>query len=76
MDCNMPGFPILHSLLEFAQTHVPCVSDAIQPSHHLLHLSPSALNLSQHESLRYKRLERQEIQQLDKLKSGVIMVVV
>ena len=22
MDCNTPGFPILHCLLEFAQTHV------------------------------------------------------
>jgi len=22
MDCNMPGFPVLHYLLEFAQTHV------------------------------------------------------
>ena len=28
MDCNMPGFPVLHHLLEFAQTHVHCVSDA------------------------------------------------
>ena len=22
MDCNMPGFPVLHHLLEFAQTYV------------------------------------------------------
>ena len=22
MDCSMPGFPVLHYLLEFAQTHV------------------------------------------------------
>ena len=22
MDCNTPGFPVLHHLLEFAQTHV------------------------------------------------------
>ena len=22
MDCSMPGFPVLHCLLEFAQTHV------------------------------------------------------
>ena len=27
----MPGFPVLHQLLEFAQTHVHQVSDAIQP---------------------------------------------
>ena len=33
MDCSMPGFPILHHLLESAQTHVLWVSDAIQPSH-------------------------------------------
>ena len=33
-DCSMPGFPVLH-LLEFAQTHVHWVDDAIQPSHPL-----------------------------------------
>ena len=26
MDCSMPGFPVLHCLLEFAQTHVHWVS--------------------------------------------------
>ena len=47
MDCNMPGFPIHHQLLELAQTHVHQAGDAIQPSHPLL--SPSlAFNLSQH----------------------------
>ena len=35
MNCSMPGFPVLHCLSEFAQTHVHCVSDAIQPSHPL-----------------------------------------
>ena len=35
VGCNMPGFHVLHHLLEFAQTHVHCVSDAIQPSHPL-----------------------------------------
>ena len=30
MDCSSPGFPILHHLLEFAQTHVHGVGDAIQ----------------------------------------------
>ena len=29
MDCSMPGFPVLHYLPEFAQTHVHRVSDAI-----------------------------------------------
>ena len=27
MDCSVPGFPVLHFLLEFAQTHVHWVSD-------------------------------------------------
>ena len=38
MDCSTPGFPVLHHLQEFAQTHVHWVSDAIQPSHPLLPL--------------------------------------
>ena len=38
-------------LLEFAQTHVHWVSDAIQPSHLLLPTSPPVLNLSQHQGL-------------------------
>ena len=32
MDCSTPGFPVLHHLPQFAQTHVYGVSDAIQPS--------------------------------------------
>ena len=47
MNCSTPGFPVLHSLLEFAQTQVHRVSDAIQPSHPLLPPSFLALNLSQ-----------------------------
>ena len=35
MDWSIPGFPVLHYLPEFAQTHVPWVSDAIQLSHPL-----------------------------------------
>ena len=35
MNCNTPGFPVLHYLPEFAQTHIHCISDAIQPSHPL-----------------------------------------
>ena len=50
MNCSMPGFPVLHYLPEFAQTHVHWVSDAIQPAHTLP--PPSlALNLSQHQGL-------------------------
>ena len=33
MDCSTPVFPVLHYLLEFAQTHIHWVSDATQPSH-------------------------------------------
>ena len=51
MDCSTPGFPVHHQLLEFTQTHVHRVSDAIQPSHPLLSPSPLAFNLSQHQGL-------------------------
>ena len=44
MDYITPGFPVLHYLLEFAQTHVHWVNDTIQPSHPPLHPSPPALN--------------------------------
>ena len=33
MDCSMPGLPVHHQLLEFTQTHVHWVGDAIQTSH-------------------------------------------
>ena len=36
MDCSTPGFPILHHLLELAQTRVHRVGDAIQLSHPLM----------------------------------------
>ena len=51
MDCSTPGFPVLHSLSEFAQIHVCGVDDAIQPSHPLSPPSPPVLNLSQHQGL-------------------------
>ena len=51
MDCSMPGLPVHHQLPELAQTHVHQVSDAIQPSYPLSSTSPSAFNLSQHQSL-------------------------
>ena len=35
MNCSTPGLPVHHQLLEFTQTHVHRVSDAIQPSHPL-----------------------------------------
>ena len=36
MNWSMPGFPVLHYLPAFAQTHVHWVSEAIQISHPLL----------------------------------------
>ena len=38
--------PVLHHLLKFAQVHVHCISDAIQPSYPLMPSSASALSLS------------------------------
>ena len=51
MGCSLPGSSILHYFLEFSQTRVPWVSDAIPPSHPLLLTSPPALILSQHQGL-------------------------
>ena len=51
MNRSMPGFPIHHHLLEFTQTHVHRVGDAIQPSHPLLSPFPPALNPSQNQGL-------------------------
>ena len=49
MDCSTPGLLVPHQLLEFAEVHVHCIGDAVQPSHPLIHSSPSALYLSQHQ---------------------------
>ena len=46
MDYSTPGLPVHHQLLELAQTHVPRVGNAIQPSHPPSSPSPPALNLS------------------------------
>ena len=35
-DCSTPGFPVLHYLLELAQTHVHWVNDVIQPFYPLV----------------------------------------
>ena len=51
MDCSTPGYPVLHHLLELAQTHVHWVGDAVQPSSPLSSPFPLALNLSQNQSL-------------------------
>ena len=51
MNYSTSGFPVLHSLPEFAQTHVHRVGDAILPSHPLSSPSPPAFNLSKHQGL-------------------------
>ena len=45
MDHSTPGLPVHHQLLEFTQTHVHWVGDAIQPSYPLSSLSPPGFNL-------------------------------
>ena len=42
MNRSTPGLPVHHQLLEFTQTHVHPVGDAIQPSHPLSSPSPPA----------------------------------
>ena len=49
MNCSTPGLPVHHQLLEFTQTNVHRVRDAIQPSHPLSSPSPPAPNPSQHQ---------------------------
>ena len=49
MDCSTPGFPVHCQLLEFIQTHVHWVSDAIKPSRPLSSPSPPTFSLSQHQ---------------------------
>ena len=39
MSLSVPGLPVHHQLLEFTQTHVHWVGDAIQPSHPVLPFS-------------------------------------
>ena len=51
MDCRTPGLSVQHQLLEFTQTYVHWVGDAIQPSHPLSTPFPPAFNLSQHQGL-------------------------
>ena len=51
MNCSMAGLPVHHQLLEFTQTHVHPVSDAIQPSHPPSFPFPPVPNPSPHQSL-------------------------
>ena len=56
MNRSTPGLPVHHQLLEFTQTHVHWVGDAISPSHPLSSPSPPAFNLSQHQCLKMSQL--------------------
>ena len=49
MDCSMPGFPVLHYLLEFAQNQVHWVGNAIQISSSVVPFS--SCHLSHHQGL-------------------------
>ena len=51
MDRSTPGLSVPHHLLKFAQVHVHCIGDAIQPCHPLTPSSPFVLNLSQQQGL-------------------------
>ena len=51
MNRSTPGLPVHHQLLEFTQTQVHRVNDAIQPSHPLSSPFPPAPNPSQHQSV-------------------------
>ena len=51
MNLSTPSLPVHHQVLEFTQTYVHQVGDAIQPSHPLSSPSPPAPNPSQHQGL-------------------------
>ena len=56
MKCSIPGLLVHNQLLEFTQTHIHRVGDAIQPSHPLSSPSPPAPNPSQHQSFPMSQL--------------------
>ena len=60
MNCSTPGFPVLHHLLELAQTHVCWVNDAIQPSHPLSPPSLLSLNLCQGLKIKLTKINRRK----------------
>ena len=60
MNRSMPGLPVHHQLLEFTQTHVHRVSDAVQPSHPLSSLLllppiPPSIRVFSNESIIHNR---------------------
>ena len=50
MHRSMPGLPVHHHLLEFTQTHIHRVGDAIQPFHPLSSPSPPSIRIFSNES--------------------------
>ena len=57
--CSTPGLPVHHQLLEYIQTLVHWVDDAIQPSHPRSSPSPPAPSPSQHQDYEIMKLSRQ-----------------
>ena len=51
MDCSMPGFPVLHHLLEAAQTHIQSI-ELMMPFNHLVLCHPLLLSPSIFPSIR------------------------
>ena len=51
MNCSTPGFPVFRYLLEFTQTHVCWIGNAVEQSHPLLSPFTLALKLFQHQGL-------------------------
>ena len=56
MNRSTPGLPVHHQLLEFTQTHVHRVGDAIQPSHPLSYFSSRPQSLPASESFPMSQL--------------------
>ena len=56
MNCSTPGFPVHHRHLEFTQTHVHWVRDAIQPSHPVVPFSSCPQSLPASESFLMSQL--------------------
>ena len=54
VDCSVPGFPVPHHLLEFAQTHV---HELVMPSNHLIFCHPLLLSPSNFPSIRVISIE-------------------
>ena len=72
MDWSTPELPVHHQLLEFTQTHVHWVGDAIQPSHPLSSPFPLTFNLSKFSKQKFNSMWTMNFQifKLDLEKAG------